>query len=140
MRPHLSNIVYFNKPDGAVRRFRLFITPFFVLALLFWLLNPYACCPADAPSAMPMTDNPAEALQPVKVGNSVDLVQGKSLSQSTVDAVPKGTPRSLPEPTPNLPSPILSFPVRAALVTAVFNPNEAPLSEIILPSVPPPRG
>ena len=139
MSPHFSNIKGFYKPGGGVSRFRYSLTPVFVLALLLWLLNPYACCPADTASAMPMTNYTAAAQQPAVAGNGVDFAQRGDTSQSTVDSLHKGTPRSLSEPTPNLPSPVLAMPVRTELVTAVLNPDENLLSEIILPSVPPPR-
>jgi hypothetical protein len=129
--------MYFNK-HAWVSRLRFPLTPFFVFALMLWLLNPYACCPEDAASAMPMTDYSAEEQQLAAVANGL-VFQGESPSQSTIDSLPKGTPGSLPEPTPNLPSPLLTLPVWIGLVSAIFTPDEVLLSEIILPSVPPPR-
>lgn len=118
----------------------LLLTSFLVVPLLFWLLNPYACCPEDTTAAMRMTFNHTGDYQSSMTGSGLYVSQDSSPSTVAIDYLPRGTPGSLPEPTPSLTAPVLARHNQVGLwVKTILTTNEEPLSEIVLPSVPPPR-
>ena len=119
----------------------LLLAPILALAMLLWLLHPYACCPRETMAKASVIIRITVKCQLPETGGGAQMGSEQSAQSKTTICNPlaKETPRSLPDSGRYLPTPVFSEHDQDFWVIAIILVNEQPASVIVPTPKYPPR-